>query len=318
MNLAAPFRELVERKLWPIALVLLLALIAGPMLLARGGDEPLPATPAGAAMAAKAQAATEPVVQVTDASSHDLDRKVLGTRKDPFAPVAVKAAKARVAAPSVDSDAAKTDGGATSGGANGSAPVKVGGGTTGGAPSPTAPAVEKPRYKLHSLFVRFGETGKDALPYGNLPRLLPLPSHEAPVIIYLGMLRDGKTSVWLVDNGVTVQGDGKCDPSPANCQQLHLKVGETSFFDATVEGRLTQFQLDVVKVVKKRTANAKKAKAAYSRTAKGGRDALRARASRLGRLRYDSRSGTVRKLSVKAWKAQAARAAASAAVAAAG
>ena len=42
-NLADPFKQLVERKLWPIALLLVAALVAIPMLLGKDADAPLPA-----------------------------------------------------------------------------------------------------------------------------------------------------------------------------------------------------------------------------------------------------------------------------------
>ena len=83
---------------------------------------------------------------------------------------------------------------------------------------------------------------------------------------------------------------------------------ELAAFDVTAADGVTttQYQLDYVKVARKKTTSAKAARA----TAAGGREALRARTSRLGRLRFDKRSGTIKQLSVRAWKAQAARAAA--------
>ena len=43
MNPADPFKQLVERKLWPIALLLVAALVAVPFLLSKPAeDTPLP------------------------------------------------------------------------------------------------------------------------------------------------------------------------------------------------------------------------------------------------------------------------------------
>lgn len=308
VNFADPFRQLVERRLWPLALVLLLALAAIPMLLARDAEVP-PAPLATAAQLQTAQSATEPVVSLVTPGSHDRDRKVVGSRKDPFAPVPVKAAKADT--PELASDAAKATsdaGKASSGGGSASA----GGGTT--APGVTVPVVTAPKktYEVLSLTVRFGTTEDESLPRRNLKRLTSLPDAEAPVVIYLGLLKDNKTAVFLVDATAKAQGDGNCDPTPANCQTVALKPGETEFFDVIgADGATTtQYQLDYVKVARKKTASAKAARAARAATAAGGRDALRARQSRLGRLRFDKRSGTLKKLSVRAWKAQAARASA--------
>ncbi len=65
----------------------------------------------------------------------------------------------------------------------------------------------------------------------TLKRLDPLPDAENPSIIYLGVLEDGKTAVFLLDADVTPQGDGKCRPTPTDCQRLYLREGETEFFD---------------------------------------------------------------------------------------
>ena len=63
MNPAVPFRQLVERRLWPLAVLLVAALVAVPMLLSKE-----PATPVAAvtATAAGAQGDTQPIVSVGD------------------------------------------------------------------------------------------------------------------------------------------------------------------------------------------------------------------------------------------------------------
>jgi hypothetical protein len=186
--------------------------------------------------------------------------------------------------------------------------------TTGGVTAPTtaAPVAPKPSYELYSLKVRFGSSESEVLPESNLKRLTALPDAKEPAIIYLGLLDDHKTAVFLVDSRATVQGDGKCLPSAGNCQNLHLKVGETAFFDmAAVDGQPgAQYQLDVLKVAKKKTSDAKAAKASMAKVARGGRSALRARVARAGRYRYDAKTGTLKRLSPKAYKAAMARASA--------
>ena len=72
------------------------------------------------------------------------------------------------------------------------------------------------------------------------------------MLIYLGVLKDGKTAVFLVDHGVTAVGDGDCRPSPDECETLRLKAGDTEFLDVTdATGAVTaQYQLDLVKIHK--------------------------------------------------------------------
>ena len=51
------------------------------------------------------------------------------------------------------------------------------------------------------------------------------------MLIYLGVLEDKKTAVFLVDSGVVAQGDGTCRPSRTTCETIHIREGETEFFD---------------------------------------------------------------------------------------
>ena len=43
------------------------------------------------------------------------------------------------------------------------------------------------------------------------------------MLIYLGVLKDGKTAVFLVDHGVSAVGDGDCAPSPDECETLRMQ-----------------------------------------------------------------------------------------------
>lgn len=288
--IAAPFKQLVERRLWPLAVLLIAALAAVPMLLAHEPEAPAPSSVASssAPAIAKAALATQPIVTVGDGVARDARRKVLGARKNPFKPkvTAKKVEAATAAEPAKPATSPET-------------PVTV---------SPTTPTVVTPlapkkTYELFSLRVRFGLSSDTELKARNLNRLKALPLAAFPALIYLGVLDDRRTAVFLVDHGATVQGDGDCNPSPEDCQTLHMRVGDIAFIDATFEGQQYQFQLELRKIRRKKTTDATALKA----TAKGGRNALRARVSRLGRLRYDAGKGTLKELSVKAYKAQLAR-----------
>ena len=54
------------------------------------------------------------------------------------------------------------------------------------------------------------------------------------MLIYLGVLKDGKIAVFLVDKGVTAVGDGAA-ADPTQCETLRLRAGETEFFDVVDE-----------------------------------------------------------------------------------
>jgi hypothetical protein len=304
--IAVPFRQLVERRLWPLAVLLLAALVAVPVLLAKS---PPQEAPVASAVADAGQAATQPVVslQTTDGATH----KVLGSRKDPFRPAVkahkVKAQSAQAPAPAAQAPAS---GGSSAPGvsAGGGTPVVV---TPGVVTTPSGPKT----FPLYSVTVRFGATSDSTLARRTVPRLKALPSDDSPALIYLGLMSDHRTAVFLVDAGVKVEGDGHCDPSPTNCQTLHMHQGDVEFVNvpATGSDQAAQYELDLLKIRTSKTADARAAARARSAVARGGRAVLRARVSRVGALTYDSRTGTLRRLSATAQKARAAKAAASAA-----
>jgi hypothetical protein len=90
-------------------------------------------------------------------------------------------------------------------------------------------------------------------------RLDPLPSAELPVLIYMGVLKDGNTAEFLLDSGVTAVGDAECAPSPDECSTIRMRVGDTEFLDVKDEaGNVTgQYQLDLLKIhnVKKHSSS---------------------------------------------------------------
>jgi hypothetical protein len=306
--------SLVQRRLLPVAILLVAALAAIPFVLAKDPEPvaPAPATPS-ADKSLTADSLSEPVVALAgDGSTPKQRRRVLGASKNPFEP-----------APEPKATATPTPDSASGGGA----PVGDTGGATGGKPAdtgtpaappatggpvtapgtPVAPAEPKPTYEMYSLTVRFGGSDSDALERMNVPRLQALPSADDPVLVYLGPGKGGKTAIFMVDEGVVAQGDAVCKPSPANCETLHMRPGDTEFLDTTdekgnVEG---QYQLDLLKIKTSKTADAAAALEARAKTSKVGRSVLRARQAAVGplRYRYDAKSGTVRKIGRRAFKA---------------
>lgn len=297
---------LVQRKLWPLAVLLIAALVAVPMVMAK--DPEPAAAPVADTKVAQSQLATEPIVALAGPGDRAERRRVLGSRKNPFKPAELPK-KAKV--PKVVDPPAAT------------APTPASSGTpvTGIAPgvgvTPVTPGDTTPKkvYERFELTVRFGvsaETGE--LPKSDVKRLEALPSAEEPVLVYLGVLADKKTAVFLVDAGVVAQGDGKCMPSRTSCETIHLKAGETEFFDVIAEdgkSEAAQFQLDLVKIRRTTTTSAKAAKRSYARVSKAGQKIVRARVAGDGPLRfgYSAKTGRLYKLTTKAFKAAVSRSA---------
>lgn len=302
------WRQLLQRRLLPVAILLIAAAAAIPFILAKD-PETTPAAPLPAAGKGPDELATEPIVTAADGATLKR-RKVLGSARNPFAapasaPQAESPADPAGKTPAADEPASEapssSGGGAPSGG--GDEPV-----VPSGPSAPSTPSTPKPQYDRGDLTVRFGDATGDALERMTVKRLGALPSVEEPVLIYLGVADGGKSAVFLFEEGVEVNGDAECDPSPQACETIKLRAGETEFVDVKGEdGEVAlQFQLDLVKIhgdFKRSTAAAAKASGKPSkrarRAARAGRRALAARAAagHPAPYRFDRATGTLKRVS---------------------
>jgi hypothetical protein len=288
------WRELLRRRLWPVALLLVGALVAVPMVLAKTPD-PAATTPVHNAKGEDDIAST--YVSLADSAGTTEEtkrRRVLGLSKDPFEPKALpkvkkakKAKKAKAAATATPEPTTVQDSGSSGG---------SGGATT--PPPSTAPAPEPTEtVPAYSIKVRFGTTENSELPTKTIERLSVLPDEENPVIVYRGVEDGGDVAVFELTGEVDAQGDGTCAPTPEDCQYVKLRAGETEFITVTDTGTEAdaQYQLDLVKIYKKQT----KVKATDDTTgaqslAKAGSSSLKGSSVKLRRRNryvFDPKSG---------------------------
>ena len=283
------WRQLAGRRLLPVAAILVAALVAVPIVLAKGA-QPAP-EPTLQPVDATAAAATKTIVSVATPSTKR--RRVLGAKTNPFAGEKLPKPKKPATSAAASSPSASGSGGSSepstpaSPRGGGSAPAS--GGSAPPASGPTTPAPQPKTYAFQELTVRFGSAER-APERRSLERLEPLPSADEPVLIYLGVLEDGKTAVFLIDDGVSAVGDGECHPAPEQCETIGLKAGETEFFDVTDEtGNVSeQYQLDLVKIHKAETTSATQARA----SSKAGRRLLKAHVASTG-YRWDASAGAL-------------------------
>jgi hypothetical protein len=166
------------------------------------------------------------------------------------------------------------------------------GGDTGGGSDTGAPAKEPAKgpssgsgsspagNDSYHVDLRFGPAGGVA-PRNDVARLTPLPSAQDPFFVFLGVLADGKTALFLVSSDAEATGDGTCKPSPQSCERIEMRAGDTEFFDLTTpEGEVVQYQLDLRSVHRRRAAKASVATAARTRESEPGRTILRAAVDR--------------------------------------
>ncbi|HEX8122598.1 MAG TPA: hypothetical protein VF549_15165 [Solirubrobacteraceae bacterium] len=265
--------DLVAKRLWPVALVLACALVAVPVLLARGSDGgDVPQVPVASSDVA-AKSVVTPAVDVPGGGANP-------TGRNPF--------KQRTVAPPAGEQATSGHQGSSSTGGT-SADVGTGPDVSGGLPAledvdvipvggsgDDTGATPKPDAReSYRVDLRFGKDGS-LKSRDDVARLSPLPSATDPFFVFMGVLADGETALFLVSSDAAATGDGTCKPSPANCERVEMQAGETEFFDVTTpDGAVVQYQLDLVRVARIKSDSPAVAAGARSRESGEGREVLR-------------------------------------------
>jgi hypothetical protein len=278
--------DLIEKRLWPVAIALVVALIAVPIVLGGGSDAgrgDVAAAPTPANGAAGAPAATRDAVvsleQQTAGGSIDRGGKV----RDPFVQHHLPKVQTTVTT-AVDTTKNLAD--TLSGGGSSGSGSDTSSGSGTPSSTPTTPPADTPKpdttkqpdttaADLYRVKLKFGEAGAEKT-YNNVARLTPLPSSDNPFFVYLGLKDDQKTAIFLVDADSVPTGDGTCKPSKADCAQIELKAGDMEYFDLqSGTAGVVQYQLELVGVRKGKAATTASAAKAHARESKAGREYLR-------------------------------------------
>jgi hypothetical protein len=276
--------DLVEKRLWPVAVALVVALIAVPIVLGGSSDAgstgaDVAALPATNGLANHRDVARADVVSLEEQAAGSVQRA--GTVRNPFVqhhqPKAVDETvtnAVKTAKGIADALGAATSGGSGSGSGGATAPASAPPATTP-APAETPTKTNSSAADTYRVKLKFGESGAEKT-YDNVARLTPLPSSDNPFFVYLGLKDDQKTAIFLVDAGAVPTGDGSCQPSRDNCEQIELKAGDTEFFDLqSGTAGLVQYQLDMVSIQKVKASTSAKAAQARARESRAGREYLR-------------------------------------------
>ena len=270
--------DLVEKRLWPVAIALVAALVAVPIVL--GGSSSSTGSPATDVAAVTAapnglanhrDVARGKVVSLEEQAAGKVERT--GKVRDPFVqhhqpkPIKLAVAKSASATPSTGAQGGS------------SAPSGATGGTTPEPTEPTVPAAtkkpESTSVDTYRVKLSFGEVGA-MKSYDNVARLTPLPSSDNPFFVYLGLADDQKSAIFLINADAVPNGDGSCKPSHDDCQQIVLRAGDTEFFDLqSGTAGVVQYQLDLKSIKKYKASSKASAAKAHARESKAGRETLR-------------------------------------------
>jgi hypothetical protein len=260
--LTQTWRQLVRRRLWPVAVLLVAALVAVPVVLAKPATPAAPAAPASTTAAAAVATPAQSYVKLASDDKPAKRRRVLGVEKDPFEPAPLPkpkhhkhAKKTAAKASATATPAASSDSGKAAG-TGGASPVG------GAVPVPTAVPAPVKRVPANSVEVRFGKTDA-ALTASTLTRLQTLPSAYSPLIVFMGFREDGKVAEFMLSGNATAEGDGTCSPGSESCESLLLHKGETEFvtFAGTAHDGEYELDLKALHPTKSASASALKAKA---------------------------------------------------------
>jgi hypothetical protein len=295
------WNDMVEKRLWPVAVVLLVAAVALPVVLSRSSASTV-------VPQASAPSADTPQVAVTPAPANPNQQVAetvdgarfqrTGSARDPFVhvkPAVTTTSVSRALTPVASAVGASVHAVST---ATKTTSTAVAAPTTPPAAVPThitpTPAVHPvPLYHVAAAFGPMGAIGKS---FTLIQRLAAMPSNKNGLVAYMGVTGNGKEATFALLHAALPTGPGTCRPSPTQCELITLKIGQTEtleFLDGASAGQVDS--LSVVAIVKRSGSSATVATAsARGQISAQGRALLRQFAARvLGALRYHAATGVV-------------------------
>jgi hypothetical protein len=290
--------DLRAERLWPVAVVLLAALVATPIVLSKKAEEPKPVPATSAAPPAEpkgpegpAQLAEVRLEEVAEASGSSLSS--FKEPSNPFAPPrkVLERARRQAQGSSVGSTAVSGDTGTADAGGGGPAGNQlsvggdinvgipgggvpsggvspdVGSGTTDPGGGPTDPGLDTPEPKTteytYVVDVAFRANDRERTVRG-MEKLDMLPDVASPLLIFMGVTPKAGNAVFMVDSTLDAAGEGSCKPTPTECAYLYLGPGSEHEF-TTDEGDSYMLRVDEIRRVKV-GAHASASKASKNKT----------------------------------------------------
>ena len=222
------YRDLRDRRLLPLVVVLVVGMAVVPIALSSSPESPLPPLAPPSSVAAKSNVPDEEIV-VADPAVRDYKRRLDGDSPvDPFVqrfitPSGPAAAAAAGAGGAPSADTGSPD--ATSV----TAPTTTGGATSTPQTVQTEVRTDN-KVVFYRLKVRSGPLGGEMNTKSGVGPSAQLPNASVPALVFLGANFNGdleaQRAYFLVSNGVSsISGDGVCglgDP----CQLVSVRPGE--------------------------------------------------------------------------------------------
>lgn len=301
--------EFGQKRLWPVAAVLLAAIVAVPVLLSNSASPSSPQASLPAIPPASGTSLPTINAQATPTTSH-----LTGSAHNPFATSASAASSvtssggtsigsggtSTLGVGSTVTGASSTGTSTGSTGTSGAGSSTVSSGGTGSTP-PSITGNSKPKpaptglSSTQSYDVAMAITNADGGvdTFGQMARLSAVPDSQRPLLVELGVLQGGKRVLFAVQPGTVINGPGTCTPGPIDCEVLSLSQDETESVSSQ-GGGATLFAVTAITAVGHSSAaaadRARQAASAFGR-AVVDRDGFSLPA--LSLFKYESSTGSV-------------------------
>ena len=228
--------DLRSRGLLPLAVLLLIAIVAAPFAISRMSSSE-PEAPTGLA-AKKTTAKPAPegqsaVVTYSPGLRKYNDRLSQRDSKDPF----------------VQQYQVAEDDNVGANGASGDTGTTSTGGSTG-TPTITGTTRTTRYWFYYETDIRVGEVGSQLKRIKDVDAFTQLPSQQAPVLVFLGIAEGTKKkqAIFSVSRQVTgVTGQGTCYPDPESCELLGVPAGGGADILYAVDNKLYRIEVDRIK-----------------------------------------------------------------------
>jgi hypothetical protein len=253
------WHDLRAKRLWPVVVVLVMALVAVPVVLSKSSETPATA-PVKAVRTAPDPKDLKALASVKLNETAESRGSSLDTfdPSNPFRPpkaIEKRTREGAGGASTVTSEGATGgDGGSTGsdGGSSGGDIGSTGGGDTGstgggdtGSTGGDTPTTTQYRYVVDLTFTANGRTRH----IKSMERLEMLPSEASPLLLFLGVSANAGNAVFLVDSTLEAAGEGRCKPRAAECAFLYIGAGSEHEF-TNEEGDSYTLRIDEIRKVK--------------------------------------------------------------------
>jgi hypothetical protein len=286
-------RDLIDKRLWPVALVLVLALVAVPVFIGSSASDAPPTAPIVPAATPATGGGGSPI---TVENAAVIGRGRPGAVHDPFFnPPKPKTTSSVPTSTSTSTTTSTTTPPPTTSATH----------TTPSKTSPATPAATPPATSTVTSLVE-RTVFRTRLSWGEAPgtevrgvsRLEPLGGLSNPGVVYLGTTADGSRAVFLLGPQALSIGEEECGEK--TCRVFALKPGaETAVSVQGEDGQLHVFTLKIDSIKSRVVASRSQAAELRARVHPDGRDVLRAiikdakTAAAIGQFTYDLSLGAV-------------------------